>query len=102
MERSNENPKIKVVTTPFYVKENVKDMEVPPKAKDYKMEIGAEEGQEFNIEVQDGGTYQLDGNIITFNDGNTKKSGKLISNSDFEARRKDMKKEKTSEGIEIA
>jgi hypothetical protein len=102
MEHSNENPKIKVVATPFYVKENVKDMEVPPKAKDYKMQVGVEEGKEFNIEVQDGGTYSLEGNIITFNEGSNKKSGKIVSNSDFEARRKNMKKEKTSEEIEIA
>jgi uncharacterized protein YkvS len=102
MEHSNENPKIKVVTTPFYVKENVKDMEVPPKAKDYKMAIGVEAGQEFNIEVHDGGAYQLDGNIITFKDGNTRKSGKIVSNSDFEAKRKDMKKVKNSKEIEIA
>ena len=98
MERSNENPKIKVVTTPFYVKEKVKDMEVPPKAKSYSMKIGIEGEQEFNIDVQDGGTYQLDGNIISFNEATLRKSGKLVSNDDFEKRRKAMKQVEKSSG----
>lgn len=96
MERSNENPKIKVVTTPFHVKENIKDMEVPPKAKDYKMSIGVIEGQEFDIDIQDGGVYQLDGDIISFMEGSLKKSGKIISNDKFEERRKSMNQQKVS------
>lgn len=96
MGRSNENPKIKVVATPFNVKEKVKDMEVPPKAKNYKMEIGVQEGQQFDIDIQDGGEYQIDGNIISFMEGSIKKSGKLISNDKFEERRKKMNKQKVS------
>ena len=100
MERSNENPKIKVVATPFNVKENVKDMEVPPKAKDYKMSIEIPEGLEFDIEVQDGGEYQLEGNVISFMEGSLRKSGKLISNDKFEERRKLMNRQKASGEID--
>ena len=102
MGRLNENTTIKVVATPFTVKENIKDMEVPPKAKDYKMLIGVSEGLQFQIDVQDGGEYQLDGNMISFMEGSMKKTGKLISNDEFEARRKTMKKQRASGGIEMA
>lgn len=100
MERSNENPKIKVVATPFNVKENVKDMEVPPKAKNYKMSIEIPEGLEFEIELQDGGEYQLERNVISFMEGSLKKSGKLISNDKFEERRKLMNRQKASGEID--
>lgn len=100
MESLNKSPKIKKVTSiPFNLKEKV--MEVPPKAKEYIKTIKAEKDQEMNIMVQDG-TYQIEGDIISFTEASLKRTGKLISNQDFEKRRQNMKQiEKVASGMEI-
>ncbi len=86
MGNSTEKPKIKIVVTPFVMKENVKDMEVPPKAKEYQMSIGNAE-QEFVMNVQDGGIVERDGNNIKYEENGTIKSGKLVSSEGKESKK---------------
>jgi len=98
MGNSIEKP-VNVIVIPFLMKENEKNkdmMEVPPKAKEYKMEIGVEPENQMEITICDGGTYTKNGNIISFTENGLRKSGKLITTEDLERKRKETSIQKAS------
>lgn len=98
MGSSNENPKkYEVSIIPFFVKENERGIEVPPKAKEYTKKMPKQEEPTMQIDVLDG-ERTIDGNIVSFTEGKTRRSGKLVSNRQVEEKRA----EKHDTGIEMA
>ena len=104
MECLNKSPKIKKVTAiPFALKEKIREgAVVPPQAKAYIKDMKAKKEEEMVISVGDA-TFEIDdNNIISFTEAQAKRSGKLISNKDFEKRREERRqREKMASGMEI-
>ena len=104
MEGLNKSPKIKKVTAiPFALKEKIREgAVVPPQAKAYIKEKKAKKEEEMVISVGDA-TFEIDdNNIISFTEAQAKRSGKLISNEDFEKRREARRqREEMASGMEI-
>lgn len=100
MESSNENPGKIVTFSNFRVNEKEKNIEVPPKAKLYKMEIAKTEEEKFEIDLESAPEYQIDtvNNTISFQHTKGIKTGKIVSNEEFmkKVSEKQNKKEKAS------
>lgn len=103
MEGLNKSPKIKKVTAiPFALKEKVREgAVVPPQAKAYIKEMKAKKEEEMVISVGDA-TFEIDdNNNISFMEASQERSGKLVSNADFEKRREARRqREKIASGMD--
>lgn len=102
MVSSNENPGKIVTFSNFIVNEKEKNIEVPPKAKQYKIEVAKEEEQKISIKVEQAPEYQIDNEMISFQVARGIKTGKIVSNEEFNKRIAEKQKRKAKVSGEMS